>query len=53
MLSETLRKRDDPFIEMALRPLDGRVIEPPERFEPDLAFIQRHRAEIFLDNRGA
>lgn len=51
ILSSELLKRYDPFIEMALKPLAGRRIEPPERFSPDLVFIRRHRAEIFLDNR--
>ncbi len=51
MLSEALGKRDDPFIQATLKPLEGRLIEPPERFAPDLSFIQRHRDEIFLDNR--
>ena len=53
VLSEELRKRDEPFVRSVLTPLEGRAIEIPERFVPDAAFLQRHRAEIFLDNRSA
>ena len=53
VLSEELRKRDEPFVQSVLKPLEGRAIEIPERFVPDAAFLQRHRAEIFLDNRSA
>jgi hypothetical protein len=49
ILSEELRKRDEPFVQSVLKPLEGRAIEIPERFVPDAAFLQRHRAEIFLD----
>ncbi|MGB4912008.1 MAG: DNA (cytosine-5-)-methyltransferase [Candidatus Dechloromonas phosphoritropha] len=52
VLSEELRKRDEPFVQSVLKPLEGRVIEIPDRFVPDSAFLQRHRAEIFLDNRS-
>lgn len=52
VLSEELRKRDEPFVQSVLKPLEGRAIEMPERFIPDAAFLQRHRAEIFLDNRS-
>ena len=53
VLSKALRQRDDPFIQSVLKPLAGHAIEIPERFVPDTTFIQRHRAEIFLDNRSA
>jgi len=53
VLSEALRKRDEPFVQAVLKPLEGRAIEIPERFVPAAAFLQRHRAEIFLDNRLA
>jgi len=52
VLSEELRKRDEPFVQSVLKPLEGRAIEIPDRFVPDSAFLQRHRAEIFLDNRS-
>lgn len=53
VLSKELRRRDEPFVRSVLKPLEGRAIEIPERFLPDLAFLQHHRAEIFLDNRSA
>jgi putative restriction endonuclease len=53
VLSEELRIRNEPFVQSVLMPLEGRVIEVPERFIPDPAFLQRHRAEVFLDNRSA
>ncbi len=51
ILSSELLKRDDPFIQTTLKSLEGHMIEMPERFAPDFAFIQHHRTEIFLDNR--
>lgn len=53
VLSEELRKRDEPFVQSVLKPLAGRAIEIPERFIPDVAFLQRHRTEVFLDSRSA
>jgi putative restriction endonuclease len=51
LLSKELLKRDEPFVQSVLKPLAGQTIEIPERFMPETAFLQRHRAEIFLDNR--
>jgi putative restriction endonuclease len=51
VLSEELRRRDDNFVTQVLLPLNGRKIEVPERFAPDLAFVARHRAEVFIDGR--
>jgi putative restriction endonuclease len=53
VLSDELRNRNEPFVQSALMPLEGRVIEVPERFIPDPAFLRRHRSEIFLDSRSA
>lgn len=50
VVSKDLRKRREPFVQQVLMPLDGRSIEPPERFSPDIKFLMRHRSEIFLDN---
>ena len=50
VLSDELRKRDEPFIQSVFKPLEGRTIEIPERFIPNASFLQHHRAEIFLDN---
>jgi len=50
VLSDELRKREEPFTQSVFQPLEGRTIEVPERFIPNVSFLQRHRAEIFLDN---
>lgn len=50
VLSDELRKHEEPFIQSVFQPLEGRTIEVPERFIPNVSFLQRHRAEIFLDN---
>lgn len=48
VISDELRKRDEHFVKTIFLPLDGKQIEMPERFEPDHAFLERHRTEIFL-----
>jgi putative restriction endonuclease len=53
VLSGELRNRNEPFVQSVLMPIEGHVIEVPERFIPDPAFLQRHRSEIFLDCRSA
>ena len=52
-ISRELRNRDEPFVRDVLLPLEGRVIELPERFAPTREFVSRHRTEVFLDNVGA
>lgn len=52
VLSRELSNRSEAFVQSVFKPLEGRAIELPERFVPDPAFIQRHRAEVFLDNRS-
>lgn len=51
IVSEDLKRRDDPCIRTVFISLEGRSIEPPERFVPKIAFIAWHRDSIFLDNR--
>lgn len=51
IVSEELKKRNEPFITEVLLPLNGITIEPPERFAPQIEFIAWHRNELFLDNR--
>jgi len=51
LVSETLHRRDDNFINQVLLPLNGQAIRLPERFRPEQEFIKRHRQEIFLDNQ--
>lgn len=53
LLSEKLRRSDEPFVESVFKPLEGRAIELPHRFVPEAAFLRRHRSEVFLDNRWA
>lgn len=53
ILSEQLRRSDEPFVESVFKPLDGRMIELPHRFVPDAAFLQRHRSAVFVDSRWA
>jgi len=50
MLSEQLKRNDDSFVAQVFLPLEGRRIELPEKFIPSIAFLARHRSEIFVDN---
>jgi predicted restriction endonuclease len=52
MLSEQLKRNDDAFVAQIFLPLEGRRIELPEKFIPSIAFITRHRNEIFIDVAG-
>jgi hypothetical protein len=49
MLSEQLKRNDDAFVVQIFLPLEGRKIELPEKFIPSIAFLSRHRNEIFID----
>jgi DNA-cytosine methyltransferase len=49
MISSDLSNRNDSFVQQVLVPLQGKMIEVPEKFGPDKKFLQRHRQEIFLD----
>lgn len=49
ILSEQLRRNDDAFVAQIFLPLEGRRIELPEKFIPNIAFLARHRNEIFID----
>lgn len=51
VVSEELKLRDEPFIREVLLPLNGRTIEPPERFAPQAEFIAWHRKELFVDRQ--
>ncbi len=50
MVSEELKRKKEPFVNEVLIPLDGRPIEPPERFAPQAEFIAWHRNRLFVDN---
>src|SRR6266481_1495013 len=51
VVSKERKRKKEPFIIEVLLPLDGRTIEPPERFAPQPEFIAWHRNEFFVDNR--
>lgn len=51
ILSEQLKRNDDAFVAQIFLPLEGRRIEPPERFAPQVEFIAWHRSKLFVDNR--
>jgi putative restriction endonuclease len=48
-LSRLIRCSDDRGIEALLRPYDGTRISLPERFQPDLAFLQYHADNVYRD----
>lgn len=50
LVSEDLKRRDDAFVKEVLMPLEGRAIEPPERFAPQREFVAWHRRSIFVDS---
>jgi len=53
-ISNTLKKRGaEAFIRDVLLPLEGRLIELPERFHPDPVFIAYHRNKCFLHEARA
>ena len=51
VISEELRKKNEPFVKEVFLPLCGRKIELSERFAPQAEFIAWHRNELFIDNR--
>ncbi|MBI5918860.1 MAG: HNH endonuclease [Nitrosomonadales bacterium] len=51
VVSEELMRKNDAFVIEFVRPLNGRTIEPPERFAPQAEFISWHRNELFVDNQ--
>jgi len=48
-LSRLLGCSDDRGIEALLRPYDGTKISLPERFQPDIAFLQYHADNVYRD----
>ena len=50
VVSEELKRKKETFIIEVLLPLNGRTIEPPERFAQQPEFIAWHRKELFVDN---
>lgn len=51
IVSDILKRSKDAFIRDVILPLDGKSIEMPQKFSPDVAFIAWHRNELFMDNR--
>jgi len=51
IISDDLKRRNESFLQSIFISLEGRRIELPERFTPNLEFIAKHRAEEFIDNR--
>lgn len=52
VVSKELKRNKEPFVMEVLLPLDGRTIESPERFAPQIEFISWHRSKLFVDNRN-
>lgn len=50
MLSGELKRRDETFVREFFHSLAGKTITMPERFTPDVAFLERHREMVFVDN---
>ena len=50
VISNSLKRSGDAFVRDVLLPLDGKAIEFPQRFMPDVSFLARHRDEIFQSN---
>lgn len=51
VVSEELMRKNKAFVIEVLLPLNGRTIEPPERFAPQAEFIAWHRSKLFVDNQ--
>lgn len=51
VVSKELKRKKESFVTEVLLPLEGRMIEPPERFAPQPEFVTWHRNELFIDNR--
>ena len=49
MLSEQLKRKDDAFVAKIFLPIEGRRIELPEKFIPNISFLTHHRNEIFIN----
>ena len=47
LVSPVLKRRVDEFARLVLLPIEGRRIEVPERFSPDIAMIAWHRTNLF------
>lgn len=48
VVSDALKQRNDQFIREVILPLEGKMIELPERFIPSPEFLVCHRNEVFM-----
>ena len=48
-VSDELKRKKEPFMHATLLAIEGKRIDLPERFSPAIGFLERHRAEIFVD----
>lgn len=48
VLSKQLKVSKDVFLREVFWPIEGRSIETPDRFRPNLAFVKLHRAEMLV-----
>ncbi|MEE1652828.1 MULTISPECIES: HNH endonuclease [Brachymonas] len=46
VLSKQMRQTSDVFLQQTFWPIEDKQIELPERFEPEQAFIRRHREQM-------
>ncbi len=51
IVSDIFKRSKDVFVRDVILPLEGKMIEMPEKFSPDVTFITWHRNELFMDNR--
>lgn len=49
LVSRKLLARSDSFVDLVFKPIDGQLIEQPERFLPHIDFIIHHREHYFVD----
>lgn len=49
LLSEEISNSNDVFIKTNFSPLNKKIIDMPERFNPSHSFLHYHRTEIFID----
>lgn len=52
LLSKELKTTKDVYLREVFWPLQGKSIELPERFQPELDFVQRHRTSMFTQSKG-
>ena len=50
LLSPALEQTRDDFLREVFHPIADKQVELPERFVPELAFVQRHRQQMLLRN---